>query len=96
MANTADIVIAETEVTDTLYQGRFNCSQCHAPQSKTKTAVANTFTPDFENSSYKGHSSLAEAMNTGAIARGHGQQRVIPRETGHTPLRELVKLNKKT
>ena len=38
----------------------------------------------------------SEAMNTGAIARGHGLQRAIPRETGHTPLRELVKLNKKT
>lgn len=38
----------------------------------------------------------SEAMNTGAIARGHGQQRAIPRETGHTPLRELVKINKKT
>ncbi len=65
MANTSDIVIAETEVTDTLYQGRFNCSQCHAPQSKMKTAVANTFTPDFENSTFKGHSSLSEAMNDG-------------------------------
>lgn len=40
--------------------------------------------------------SSAEAMNTGAIARGHGQQRAIPRETGYTPLRDLVKINKKT
>ena len=36
----------------------------------------------------------SEAMNTNAIARGHGQQRRIPREVGHVPLRELVKRNK--
>ena len=65
MANTSDIVIAETQKTDTLYQGRFNCTQCHAPQSKMKTSVANTFRPDFENKAYKGHSSLADAMNDG-------------------------------
>lgn len=38
----------------------------------------------------------SEAMNTGAIARGHGLQRAIPREVGHVPLRELVKTNKQT
>ena len=65
MANTSDIVIAETQKTDTLYQGRFNRTQCHAPQSKMKTSVANTFRPDFENKAYKGHSSLADAMNDG-------------------------------
>ena len=38
--------------------------------------------------------STLEAMNTGAIARGHGQQRAIPRDIGHVPLRELVKPKK--
>ena len=64
-SNTADVLIAKAKKGDTLYQGRFNCSQCHAPQSKMKTSVANTFRPDFENKAYKGHSSLADAMNDG-------------------------------
>jgi cytochrome c-type protein NapB len=63
--NTADIKLAKAKISNTLYQGRFNCSQCHAPQSKTKTDVANTFRPDFANDTYKAHSSLADAMNEG-------------------------------
>jgi len=63
--NTSDIVIAEAKVSDTLYQGRFNCSQCHAPQSKTKTVVANTFRPDYGNNEAKAHSSLIDHMNDG-------------------------------
>ena len=65
IGNTSDIVIADAQKSDTLYQGRFNCTQCHAPQSKMKTSVANTFRPDFDNKAYKGHSSLADAMNDG-------------------------------
>jgi len=65
MPNTADIVIAETTKTNTLYQGRFNCTQCHAPQSKTDAAVANTFRPDFGSNEMKAHSSLVDAMNEG-------------------------------
>jgi len=65
MPNTSDVVIAETTKTDTLYQGRFNCTQCHAPQSKTDTAVANTFRPDFGSDEMKAHSSLVDAMNDG-------------------------------
>ncbi|MEN8727882.1 MAG: nitrate reductase cytochrome c-type subunit [Sulfurovum sp.] len=65
MPNTSDVVIAETTKGDTLYQGRFNCTQCHAPQSKMKTSVANTFRPDFGSDEMKGHSSLEAAMNEG-------------------------------
>jgi len=66
MANTSDVVIAETTKSDTLYQGRFNCTQCHAPQSKMKTSVANTFRPDFgKGDEMKSHSDLADAMNEG-------------------------------
>jgi cytochrome c-type protein NapB len=65
MPNTSDVVIAETTKSDTLYQGRFNCTQCHAPQSKTDTAVANTFRPDFGSDEMKAHSSLVDAMNDG-------------------------------
>ncbi|HEY9129468.1 MAG TPA: nitrate reductase cytochrome c-type subunit [Sulfurovum sp.] len=65
LPNTSDIVIAETTKSDTLYQGRFNCTQCHAPQSKTDIAVANTFRPDFGSDEMKAHSSLVDAMNDG-------------------------------
>ncbi len=65
LSNTSDIEIAETTVTDTLYQGRFNCTQCHAPQSKMETSVANTFRPDYGDKSDKAHSSLMDHMNEG-------------------------------
>jgi len=65
LPNTADLKIAKAKKSDKLYQGRFNCTQCHAPQSKTKTDVANTFRPDFGDDKYKAHSSLLETMNEG-------------------------------
>ena len=65
IANTSDIKIAETTRTDTLYQGRFNCTQCHAPQSKMETTVANTFRPDYGDDANKAHSSLLDSMNEG-------------------------------
>ncbi len=64
-SNTADVLIAKAKKTDALYQGRFNCSQCHAPQSKMKTSVANTFRPDFGDNADKAHSSLLDSMNEG-------------------------------
>ena len=65
MPNTSDVVIAEATKSDTLYQGRFNCTQCHAPQSKMRTSVANTFRPDFGSDQMKASSSLEDAMNEG-------------------------------
>jgi cytochrome c-type protein NapB len=65
LKNVSDIKIAKAKKSNTLYQGRFNCTQCHAPQSKTKTAVANTFRPDFGNDKEKAHSSLLDHMNEG-------------------------------
>lgn len=67
LPNTSDIVIADADQTDTLYQGRFNCTQCHAPQSKMKTSVANTFRPDYGDAD-KAHSSLIDHMNDGIDA----------------------------
>ncbi len=64
-SNTADVKIAKTRTGDTLYQGRFNCTQCHAPQSKMKSAVANTFRPDYGDDENKAHSSLIDSMNEG-------------------------------
>jgi len=65
LGNTSDIKIAKAKKMKTLYEGRFNCSQCHAPQAKVKTDVANTFKPDYRGGVYKEHSSLADAMNEG-------------------------------
>jgi cytochrome c-type protein NapB len=66
LGNVSDIKIAKAEKSDKLYQGRFNCTQCHAPQAKVDTDVANTFTPDFKGQDkMKAHSSLADAMNEG-------------------------------
>jgi len=65
LGNVSDIKIAKPKKSDKLYQGRFNCSQCHAPQSKTDTVVGNTFKSDGLNEKLKGHSTLADAMNEG-------------------------------
>ena len=65
MGNTSDILIAKAKKSDKLYQGRFNCSQCHAPQAKIDTVVANTFQSDGLTDELKSHSSLADAMNEG-------------------------------
>ena len=65
LANTSDIIVADAHQEDTLYQGRFNCTQCHAPQSKMKTSVANTFRPDYGDNENKAHSSLIDHMNDG-------------------------------
>jgi cytochrome c-type protein NapB len=66
IGNTGDIKLAKPKKMDKLYQGRFNCSQCHAPQAKVDPIVGNTFEPDFKgNDKLKGHSSLADAMNEG-------------------------------
>ena len=65
MGNVSDIVVAKAKKSDKLYQGRFNCSQCHAPQSKTDTVVGNTFESDGLTDKLKGHSNLADAMNEG-------------------------------
>ena len=50
---------------DTLYQGRFNCSQCHAPQSNVDTLVANTFEPDFKDEKGETASNLMDVINEG-------------------------------
>jgi len=65
LGNVSDIKLAKVKKLDHLYQGRFNCSQCHAPQSKTDTVVGNTFQSDGLTDKLKGHSTLADAMNEG-------------------------------
>jgi cytochrome c-type protein NapB len=65
LGNVGDIKLAKVKKLDHLYQGRFNCTQCHAPQSKTDTVVGNTFESDGLTDKLKGHSTLADAMNEG-------------------------------
>ena len=65
LGNVGDIKIAKPKKLNHLYQGRFNCSQCHAPQAKVDTDVANTFKPDGLDDKHKAHSTLADAMNEG-------------------------------
>ena len=64
-ANTSDILVAKGEKKETLNNSRFNCSQCHAPQSNTDTVVGNTFQGDFADAKSKSSSSLADVMNEG-------------------------------
>jgi cytochrome c-type protein NapB len=65
IGNVSDIKIAKAKSSDKLYQGRFNCSQCHAPQAKVDTAVANTFQSDGLTDKLKSSSNLVDKMNEG-------------------------------
>jgi len=48
-----------------LNQARFNCSQCHAPQSQGNLLVENNFRPDFQSEDMKHGSSLLDTLNAG-------------------------------
>lgn len=51
-----------------LYQGRFNCNGCHAPQSTNAPLVENNFTPDFRtNGATANKSNLADVINDGVV-----------------------------
>jgi cytochrome c-type protein NapB len=65
LGNTSDIKLAKVKKLDHLYQGRFNCSQCHAPQSTQEPLVGNTFTPDFVSKDGKSKSNLIDVINEG-------------------------------
>lgn len=65
MGNVSDIKLAKAKKLDHLYQGRFNCSQCHAPQANVQTAVANTFKSDGLTDELKSGSNLVNMMDDG-------------------------------
>lgn len=44
---------------------RYNCSQCHAPQSNNKPLVENTFKPEFRAKDGMKHSNLLDNLNEG-------------------------------
>lgn len=54
---------AISEKKDTLVQARFNCSQCHAPQSTGALAVSNTFEGGFSDADGKSKSNWYERMD---------------------------------
>ena len=62
--NTSDIkVVAHKQ--KQLYQGRYNCSQCHVPQANVKPLVKNTFKPEFTSKELKKKSNLLDVINQG-------------------------------
>jgi len=65
LGNVSDIKLAKAKKLDHLYQGRYNCSQCHAPQSTQKPLVGNTFTPDFVTKDGAKKSHLIDTINEG-------------------------------
>jgi cytochrome c-type protein NapB len=64
-ANTSDVVLAKVKKLNHLYQGRFNCSQCHVPQANVKPLVKNNFRPDFKDKKFKSVSNLTEVIDEG-------------------------------
>ncbi|NDJ27893.1 nitrate reductase [Campylobacter sp. MIT 19-121] len=50
---------------DEVSNERFNCIQCHVPQSNAKPLVGNTFKPEFKSEEAKKRSNLIDALNEG-------------------------------
>lgn len=55
---------------DHLYQGRYNCTQCHAPQLDVQPLVKNEFKPDYRDPKAKQKSKLIENINEGVDLGG--------------------------
>jgi len=62
--NTSDVKVV-IHKQNKLYQGRFNCSQCHAPQANVKPLVKNNFTPDYRSKDGAKKSNLLDTLNEG-------------------------------
>jgi cytochrome c-type protein NapB len=64
--------VAISEASTKLSMARFNCSQCHAPQSSGDLAVENTFKPEFSAKDGATKSSWYEHMNDDLATVGEG------------------------
>jgi cytochrome c-type protein NapB len=53
-----------------LYQGRYNCTQCHAPQLDVQPVVKNTFKPDYRDPKAKERSKLIQNIMEGVDLGG--------------------------
>ncbi len=63
--NTSDVKVPEQKKLAHLAGARFNCSQCHAPQSETKPLVENEFQADFRKDGANNSSNLIDNINEG-------------------------------
>ena len=66
--NTSDQLVSNHYLGEKLYQGRFNCSQCHAPQADIDPLVESTFNGGFRDEAGKSGSNLLDTMNEGVEA----------------------------
>jgi cytochrome c-type protein NapB len=64
ITNTSDIKVVEKPL-EKLAGARFNCSQCHAPQSTATEAPKNNFTPDFRGVGLNSKSNLIDNIEEG-------------------------------
>lgn len=62
--NTSDIKTVNKSL-ETLAGARFNCTQCHAPQSEGNMVPANNFKGDFRTEELNGKSNLIDTINEG-------------------------------
>lgn len=62
--NTSDYKVASKKM-DTLAGARFNCSQCHAPQSMATEAPKNEFQADFRAKNLSNKSNFADNFDEG-------------------------------
>lgn len=62
--NTSDKLVSSKELSK-LSGSRFNCSQCHAPQSQGKLIVESTFEGNFRDASSSRTSNLVNNINEG-------------------------------
>ncbi|MCK5854207.1 MAG: nitrate reductase cytochrome c-type subunit [Sulfurovaceae bacterium] len=60
------------KTSEKLSHSRFNCTQCHAPQSTAKLAVSNTFEGGFSEKDGKSGSTWFEHMNDDLATVGEG------------------------
>lgn len=65
IVNTSDIKTVDHKTMDKLAGARFNCSQCHAPQSEGNNVPKNEFSTEFRSESLTGKSNLIDNINEG-------------------------------
>ncbi len=57
--------VVSTDLNGKLYLGRYNCSQCHVPQTNATPEIQNTFEAVFRMIDTKSSSNLDEVINEG-------------------------------
>ncbi|MDD4855889.1 MAG: nitrate reductase cytochrome c-type subunit [Sulfuricurvum sp.] len=70
----SDDQIIKKDLHGKLWQGRYSCTQCHAPQTKGNLKVNNTFKPDYtdkKGQKHKNKSYLLDELNIG-VQVGNG------------------------